>query len=114
MNEEKFYLLEDWWSDSQMELVKDSSRIWIRNQFKASVGFWILRDGNKILGKVSQHEELPPDAIIDNTAWDHEHCALCWDKISENENDQHEGYTDGDEWICTPCYNKYIASQKSR
>jgi hypothetical protein len=114
MNEEEFYLIEDWWMDSQIELVKDSSRIWIRTQFKAAVGFWILRDGNKILDKVSQHEELPPDAIIENTAWDHEHCALWWEKISEYENDQHEGYTDGDEWLCARCYDKYIASQKNR
>jgi len=107
----KSYIIEEWWNDSQIELVKDSSRIWIRTKFKTVVGFWILKDDGKILGKVSDHEKLPPDAIIDNTAWDHEHCGLCWEKISEYDNDQHEGYNDGKEWLCIQCFDKYIAPQ---
>ena len=41
--------------------------------------------------------------------WDHEHCALCWVTISVNPEDQHEGYTDGKDWICVACFQQYVA-----
>jgi hypothetical protein len=104
MTEKNSYIIEDWWTDSQKELVRDSSKIWEKKTFKATSGFWIQEDGGKLLGKTSQHEELPPDTVIDTTAWDHEHCELCRKTISDKENYQHEGYTDGKEWLCNECY----------
>jgi hypothetical protein len=108
MPEKKNYIFEDWWTDSQIELVKNSSRIWEKKRFKVVPGFWILKDGAKVLGKLSQHEHLPEGAILDNTAWDHEHCELCWMTISEHAGHQQEGYTDGKEWLCVECHDKYI------
>jgi hypothetical protein len=58
---------------------------------------------------MTNNEELPSDAIIDKTAWDHEHCVLCTKKISELESTEQEGYTDGKAWLCLECYDKYIA-----
>jgi len=72
-------------------------------------GFWTLVNGMKVLGKLSQDKHLPEGAVPDNTAWEHEHCELCWTKISENVNDQQEGYTDEEEWVCIQCYARYIA-----
>lgn len=109
MNEMKSYVLEEWWTDSQIELVKDLSRIWVKKRFEKVPGVWIFENGQRILAKLSQHEELREGGVIDFTAWDHEHCELCWDKISENINDNQEGYTDENEWLCLECYNKYIA-----
>lgn len=95
MSENKQYLIEDWWTDPQIKLVKDSFRIWKKKPFKSIPGFWIQVEGSKILGKISQHEEIPKDAIIDKTAWDHEHCELCFETISDHGDYQREGYTDG-------------------
>ena len=41
--------------------------------------------------------------------WDHDHCAFCWDKFSENNSDQHEGCctTDKKYWICEECFNDF-------
>ena len=109
------YQIEEWWTDLQIELVKDSSRNWYKNRFRRTTGFWILRqDGSKLLSKISIDEELPKDAIIDNTAWDHEHCELCFDKISESVGNQQEGYTDGNSWLCIDCYNKYLLPRKNK
>ena len=77
-------------------------------KFNSTSGFWIIQDGQRILGKMSEHEQLPSDATLDNTAWDHEHCSLCWNTISECADNFNEGYTDGKEWICPDCYKKYI------
>ena len=68
----------------------------------------------KILGKTSEHEKLPPGAVVDNTAWDHEHCALCWETISDQANFQRDGYTNGKEWLCTNCFNKYVAPRLNK
>ena|SRR5258708_1417231 len=112
MNENKSYPVEEWRTDWQIELVQDVSRNWTREKFKSVAGFWIIRDGNRILGKTSQHAELPPDAVLDHTVWDHEHCGLCWQTISERNHDQQEGFTDGKEWVCVACYDKYLALRR--
>ncbi len=40
---------------------------------------------------------------------DHEHCAFCWDKFSENDEDLSAGYRtkDGRYWICEECFNDF-------
>ena len=45
---------------------------------------------------------------VDSTK-DHEHCELCWAKMSEYPDDLHEAYTanQGKIWICPECYEKY-------
>ena len=108
MTEKKSYIIEDWWTDSQIEIVKDFSRIWQKKRFKVVPGFRILKDGTKVLGKVSEHEHLPEGAVLDDTAWDHEHCELCRATISEYLVHQQEGYTDGKGWLCIECHEKYI------
>ena len=42
--------------------------------------------------------------------WDHEHCRLCWATLSAYEGDEHEGYTDESDWLCTCCFDRFIAS----
>ena len=43
---------------------------------------------------------------------DHEHCDLCWVKISEYPDDIHEAYSSnqGQFWVCPECYEKYHES----
>lgn len=38
--------------------------------------------------------------------WDHEHCAICWAKISESENTAY--YLGADRPVCSECYQNYI------
>jgi len=108
---DKNYIIENWWTPSQIEIVKDTFRVWTKKEFKTTSGFF---DGGKLLGKTSNHEAIPPDAVVDSTAWDHEHCELCFETISDNEGYQHEGYTDGKEWLCVNCYGKYLAPFRDR
>ena len=46
----------------------------------------------------------PPDSRND-----HEHCELCWNKISIYEGDLHFGYYEEESksWICPTCYNDF-------
>src|SRR6202007_2735444 len=95
---EKDHLIEEWWVDWQIELVIDAAKIWTLKTFQTTSGFWTQTEGGALLGKTSQHEDIPPDAIIDEKAWDHEHCRLCWETISDKVNFKREGYTDGNYW----------------
>lgn len=48
--------------------------------------------------------------------WDHDHCAVCWTKISDDSdpNSIHAGFATGPddthgaryEWVCEPCFAK--------
>lgn len=108
MNEGNPHPPEDWWTNDQKALICDVSSLWIRKAFSKVPGIWVhLNAGGKLLRKHSNNEQIPDPGVLDNTAWDHEHCALCRQKISEFPTDQPEVCTNGSNWLCIPCYDKY-------
>jgi hypothetical protein len=108
MSEIKPHIQEDWWTPSQIELVNDTPRIWKKQSFHSIPGYWLPSENGKSLSKLLPGGELPEGAILDPTAWDHEHCELCWATITEQGGDLQEGYTDGKDWLCVPCYQHYL------
>lgn len=54
-------------------------------------------------------EVAPVDGEVVKGGWDHAHCELCWTKISAEAENQRDGYTDGKAWLCTACFEAYIA-----
>ena len=112
MSENSRPATEEWWTENQKALVEDLSSVWIKKKFEKVPGIWISMDGGKILRKLSKDEKIPEGVVLDKAAWDHEHCALCWQKISEYRTDQQEGYTDDENWLCVECHDKYIGGAK--
>jgi len=108
MNDNNAPIGEEWWTDDQRDLVQDISSVWTKKRFTTIPGYWISVDQGRMLRKLQNEEKVPEGATLDEAAWDHEHCALCWQKISENPLYQQEGYTDGDNWLCIDCHDKYI------
>lgn len=48
----------------------------------------------------------------DSETWDHDHCQICWWKLCKSDSTEHnQGYycSDGDNWICTECYDQFIS-----
>jgi hypothetical protein len=43
--------------------------------------------------------------------WKKDHCAICrWELFQSNDDSEHgTGYTNGLEWLCTECYEKFLA-----
>lgn len=113
MCESESNVSEEWWTDDQKDLVEDPSRHWKKEAFTISPGYWISINSGRMLRKLGKNDSLPDGAILDANAWDHEHCALCWQKISKYPGDQQEGYFDGEDWLCIDCYNKYIMPPES-
>ena len=108
MNENNPHRPEDWWREDQKTLVADVFASWVRQTFRNTPGVWTPIDGGRLLSKFSKDEQIPEGAVLDNTAWDHEHCELCMETISKCPMHQHEGYTDGKDWLCVECYCNYI------
>ena len=42
--------------------------------------------------------------------WSEDHCAICWWKLHESDSPEHgEGYTNGQDWLCTECFEKFVS-----
>lgn len=106
---EKPHIEEEWWTPDQVQLANDVFRIWEKRLFVAQPGYWIKVPGGRLLTRLWPNGQLPEGATLQDGAWDHEHCRLCWKKIMEKGGDFQEGYTDGQDWVCPDCYVKYVA-----
>ena len=48
--------------------------------------------------------------VAPSPEWDHDHCAFCWSKFTEDGvNDLHEGYyvPETKDWFCDNCFNDF-------
>ncbi|HLH55264.1 MAG TPA: hypothetical protein VKY92_16795 [Verrucomicrobiae bacterium] len=99
---------EGWWTPEQLGLVQDRSRQWILRSFEPSDSVAFLLAGQTIARKRELGEAVSPETSVTPGGWDHEHCSLCWQKISQLPGDKGCGYTDGRDWVCRPCYERFI------
>lgn len=68
---------------------------------------WRLNGQEKYLSKVKLKRISFSDR--QNKSTDHEHCAFCWEKISEYPDTLHNAYCTENEyhWICEVCYDDF-------
>ncbi len=59
-----------------------------------------------MMNKTLHREVFAPSALND-----HEHCVICWQKISRYDGDDREGYTDDTAyyWVCAACWTEHRA-----
>jgi hypothetical protein len=44
--------------------------------------------------------------------WSEDHCAICWWKLFQSDSIDHaEGYTNGQDWLCTECCERFVNPQ---
>jgi hypothetical protein len=61
-------------------------------------------------GRISFETSLAADAEnfeLLKAGWKKDHCAICRWELHESNDDHGTGYTNGRDWICTECYDKF-------
>jgi len=53
------------------------------------------------------HHRMDGTSKVDPGGWDHEHCAICWATISENENRNFVKSTQG-HFVCLDCFRNHV------
>lgn len=119
--EDRFFLqpgveyeyLDGYWG-KRAELVFDRSRKWSRMEFKPTDAVEFILKDKRVRGKWGQKPMAGAESIHRvEGGWDHEHCQICWESISQFEGDQKSGYKNqNDEWLCDRCFNSFV-KQKS-
>ncbi len=87
-------VLDGYWG-GRAAIVLDETRPWHKAHFSATDSIWWKRN---------TEGELTSEVVKDG--WDHEHCAICWEKIGAC--GQPEGYVSNRTWVCEHCYTKFV------
>src|SRR6476661_6606536 len=95
--------VESWWAPWQLALVEDRARVWQRAQFAASGAVEVVVDGQRLIRTVA-----PGEVATQSEGWDHEHCALCYGKISLVQPNDSVGYFNGADWLCVECFTTFM------
>lgn len=89
--------LDGYWGD-RAELVFSQTGDWIRTEFFPRDCVTCYPDGST---------KLNPGG------WEHEHCEICWETISQHTDHQHFGYRNpNDDWVCEQCFRSYVEPKK--
>jgi ATP-dependent Clp protease ATP-binding subunit ClpA len=45
--------------------------------------------------------------------WSEDHCVICWWKLCGSDSPEHaEAYTNGQDWLCVECYNRFVSPER--
>ena len=100
-------VFQSWWTPDQLELARDADRTWTEKLFEAGPALVVHgEDEHSVLARATERTSSDDGTLLPR-GWDHEHCALCWAKISETSGQASAYYSDGD-WLCIKCYRSYV------
>ena len=94
--------LDSYWGE-RAELVFDRSLVWKDQEYVAPDGVWIER--SRTMRPFSG--EVPDGGVLVKGGWDHEHCEICCDSISQQTNPIGV-FAEPYHWICKECYRRFI------
>jgi len=103
------YRFETWFFAPNMEAVTDVRRAWRKETFTGCDAVVERTKPTLILSRATQADR-DRGAEIRPGGWDHEHCEVCFATISGQEPGGCVAYTDGTDWLCVRCYDRFIAS----
>jgi hypothetical protein len=104
------YTFVSWWGDSQLETAQSDPTKWERQNFEPKDSVQLHISDGLVMARKLEPNEASPKAEVVQGGWNHEHCFLCWERISQYENELQVGYTDGKDWLCEACYERFVAS----
>ena len=88
----EYEYLDGYWGQ-KAGLIFDSTLTWQRKEVVSRDAIFHVTDGTV--------SEIPG-------GWDHEHCSICWETISQF-TEQKTGYVNQkNQWVCTACFESYV------
>jgi hypothetical protein len=73
----------------------------------------LVQRPNKTLYLYSGQVYDPEKFELVKGGWREDHCAICWWKLCESDSAEHsEGYTNGQDWLCTECYERFVSPKR--
>jgi ATP-dependent Clp protease ATP-binding subunit ClpA len=102
-----------WSAESVRELAEFYHRFnWERRR-------WTLRDAlakrsDRTLFLYSGQAYDPQQVELVKGGWNEDHCAICWWKLCLSDSLEHsEAFTNGQDWLCTECFERFVKPQGS-
>jgi len=69
----------------------------------------IRKDGKGFSFDLTLAENSSEFALVQG-GWKKDHCAICYWELFESDDASHGiGFTNGKDWVCTECHQKFIA-----
>lgn len=96
------YFFDGYWGE-RVEIVLDRNTDWREKKFDSGIG---IKIGN-MLRKLKPGEAVPDGAEAMENGWDHEHCEICMETISEKTDSGFQNKLD--QWICKMCFTRYYS-----
>jgi hypothetical protein len=87
-------------------LLLDHHRQWTERRFEPGDAVSYKLPTNTLIGKAT-NQNLPESGTLIGGGWDHEHCDICWQKISL-QTEPVGMLSEPDHWICCKCYEKFV------
>jgi len=118
--QQSYPYLFSWWG-FRVELTLDHSRQWQKVSFSPQDAILFRRPSGNVMRKANSsgrcrifpeepEEERSTGGELVPEGWDHEHCEFFMETIGSG--GESEGYRNQyDEWICTHCYEAYVATR---
>jgi hypothetical protein len=102
-------VLDGYWGE-RAEIVLDTTRQWHKMLFQTSDA--VEFRGEKSRTRVRAEAAKAEEGKLIKGGWDHEHCAIQWETIDE---DQPEAYfSEPDTWVCEECFNRFVRPRSLR
>lgn len=92
----------------RVRILRQSNWYWQKRPWKARD--LAIREDGRLSFDVSLAED-PKKFDLRRSGWKIDHCAICeWDLFeSENQPEHGTGYTNGRDWVCTECHDKFLS-----
>ena len=104
--------------DCDLKYVKKLAKLckksrWERQQWALSPVLIEETDEGKVTSKYLGQEYDPEKAEYVENGWNHDHCVICGWVLDDAPDEEHNtGYTDGECWVCTECYERFVKEDR--
>ena len=100
------------WSAKSVRELSDYYRKFHWEKRRYTARHALVRRSDKTLHLYSGRAYDPEQSDLVKGAWSEDHCVICWWKLCESDSmERRECYSNGQDWLCTECYERFVNPQ---